>query len=83
LWWILLAGILMMNFSGLLLVGIIIFAATTLAGTLPVECNYSNRAGPVRNNEDTCAVVAFSDSLKWATERMLLPLKRRTKNAWA
>jgi hypothetical protein len=59
------------------------FCSNHFSGTLPVEYNYSNRAGPVRNNEDTCAVVAFSDSLKWATERMLLPLKRRTKNAWA
>jgi hypothetical protein len=45
--WILLAGILMINsFPSILLIGIVIFAATTLFSivTLPVEYDASNRA---------------------------------------
>jgi Zn-dependent membrane protease YugP len=45
--WILLAGILMINsFPSILLIGIVVFAATTLFSivTLPVEYDASNRA---------------------------------------
>ncbi len=70
--WILLAGILMMNtFPELLLIGIIIFAMTTLFAfvTLPVEYDASNRAlawlenKRMLNREEHAGA---KDALKWA-----------------
>lgn len=70
--WILLAGILLVNtFPQLLLIGIVIFAATTLFAfiTLPVEYDASNRAlawlenkRMLTNDEQAGA----KDALKWA-----------------
>ena len=70
--WVLLAGILLINtFPQLLLVGIVMFAATTLFSfiTLPVEFDASKRAlvwletsGIVSSQQHTMA----KDSLKWA-----------------
>ena len=70
--WILLAGILMMKtFPQLLLVGIIIFAATTLFSivTLPVEYDASNRALAWLENKRMLTQqeqAGAKDSLKWA-----------------
>jgi Zn-dependent membrane protease YugP len=70
--WILIAGILMMKtFPQLLLVGIVIFAATTLFSivTLPVEYDASNRAlawlenKHMLNQEEQAGA---KDALKWA-----------------
>lgn len=70
--WILLAGILMVNtFPQLLLIGIIIFAMTTLFAfvTLPVEYDASNRAlawlenKRMLNREEHAGA---KDALKWA-----------------
>lgn len=70
--WILLAGVLMVNrFPGLLWIGIILFATTTLFSfiTLPVEINASSRAiswltqtGITDNQTRPMAI----DALKWA-----------------
>jgi Zn-dependent membrane protease YugP len=70
--WILLAGILMMRtFPQLLLIGIIIFAATTLFSivTLPVEYDASNRALAWLKNKNMLNRAEYAgaeDSLKWA-----------------
>lgn len=70
--WILLGGILMMKtFPQLLLVGIIIFAATTLFSivTLPVEYDASNRALAWLENKRMLTPqehTGAKDSLKWA-----------------
>ena len=70
--WILLAGILMLKtFPQLLLIGIIIFAATTLFSlvTLPVEYDASNRALAWLKNKNMLNRAEYSgaeDSLKWA-----------------
>ncbi len=70
--WILIAGILMMKtFPQLLLVGIVVFAATTLFSiiTLPVEYDASNRAlawlenKHMLNQEEQAGA---KDALKWA-----------------
>ena len=70
--WILIGGILMINsFPQLLLIGIIIFAATTLFSvvTLPVEYDASNRAlawlenKQMLNREEQAGA---KDALKWA-----------------
>ncbi len=70
--WILLAGILLVNsFPQLLLIGIVIFAATTLFAfiTLPVEYDASNRAlawlenKRMLTNEEQAGA---KDALKWA-----------------
>lgn len=70
--WILLAGILMVNtFPQLLLIGIVIFALTTLFSfiTLPVEYDASNRAlawlenKQMLNREEHAGA---KDALKWA-----------------
>jgi Zn-dependent membrane protease YugP len=70
--WILIVGILMINsFPQLLLIGIIIFAATTLFSvvTLPVEYDASNRAlawlenKQMLNREEQAGA---KDALKWA-----------------
>jgi len=70
--WILLAGILMIRtFPELLLVGIVIFAATTLFTviTLPVEYDASNRALAWLKNKNMLNQSEYAgaaDSLKWA-----------------
>ncbi|MGH2665238.1 zinc metallopeptidase [Flavobacterium sp.] len=70
--WILLAGILTIRvFPGLLLVGIVIFAATTLFSiiTLPVEYDASNRALAWLENKhmlNQAEQAGAKDALKWA-----------------
>lgn len=70
--WILLAGILMLRtFPQLLLVGIVIFAATTLFSiiTLPVEYDASNRALAWLEKKNMLTQqehAGAKDSLKWA-----------------
>ena len=70
--WILLAGILMVNtFPQLLLIGIVIFAATTLFAfiTLPVEYDASNRALAWLENKRMLTQqeqAGAKDALKWA-----------------
>ena len=70
--WILIAGILMMKtFPQLLLVGIVIFAATTLFSiiTLPVEYDASNRALAWLENKrmlNQQEHAGAKDALKWA-----------------
>jgi Zn-dependent membrane protease YugP len=70
--WILLGGILMLRtFPQLLLVGIVIFAATTLFSiiTLPVEYDASNRALAWLKNKNMLTQqeqAGAQDSLKWA-----------------
>ena len=70
--WILLAGILMIKtFPSLLLIGIVIFAATTLFSivTLPVEYDASNRALAWLINKNMLNRAEYDgaeDSLKWA-----------------
>ena len=70
--WILLAGILLIKtFPSLLLIGIVIFAATTLFSivTLPVEYDASNRALVWLKNKNMLNRAEYDgaeDSLKWA-----------------
>ncbi len=70
--WILIGGILMMRtFPQLLLVGIVIFAATTLFSivTLPVEYDASNRALAWLENKNMLSQeeqTGAKDALKWA-----------------
>ena len=70
--WILLAGVLMINnFPQLLLIGIVIFAATTLFAfiTLPVEYDASNRALAWLENKRMLTReehAGATDALKWA-----------------
>lgn len=70
--WILIAGILMINtFPQLLLIGIIVFAATTLFSiiTLPVEYDASNRALAWLENKRMLTreeQAGAKDALKWA-----------------
>ncbi len=70
--WILIAGILMLRtFPQLLLVGIVVFAATTLFSiiTLPVEYDASNRALAWLENKNMLTQeeqAGAKDSLKWA-----------------
>ncbi len=70
--WILLAGILLINtFPQLLLVGIVVFAATTLFSviTLPVEYDASNRALAWLENKRMLTQQEHNgakDALKWA-----------------
>ncbi len=70
--WILLAGIIMINtFPSLLLIGIIVFSATTLFTiiTLPVEYDASNRALAWLKNKNMLNQAEYSgaeDALKWA-----------------
>jgi Zn-dependent membrane protease YugP len=70
--WILLAGILMIRtFPALMLIGIVIFAATTLFSfiTLPVEYDASNRALAWLKNKNMLSSSEYSgaeDALKWA-----------------
>ena len=70
--WILIGGILMLRtYPQLLLVGIVIFAATTLFSiiTLPVEYDASNRALAWLENKDMLSQeeqAGAKDALKWA-----------------
>ncbi len=70
--WILLAGVLMLNsFPQLLLIGIVVFAATTLFTviTLPVEYDASNRALAWLENKRMLTreeQAGAQDALKWA-----------------
>lgn len=70
--WVLLAGIIMLkSFPGLLLIGIILFAATTIFSivTLPVEYDASNRALAWLKNKNMLNPAEYAgaeDSLKWA-----------------
>jgi hypothetical protein len=70
--WILIAGIFMMKtFPSLLLIGIVIFAATTLFSvvTLPVEYDASNRALAWLENKNMLSreeQAGAEDALKWA-----------------
>ena len=70
--WILIAGILMVrSFPQLLLVGIVIFAATTVFSiiTLPVEYDASNRALAWLENKKMLTreeQAGAKDALKWA-----------------
>ena len=76
--WILLAGILMVNsFPQLLLVGIVVFAATTVFSivTLPVEYDASNRALAWLENKNMLSQeeqAGAKDSLKWAARTYLV-----------
>jgi Zn-dependent membrane protease YugP len=76
--WVLLGGILLINvFPQLLLIGIILFAATTLFSviTLPVEYDASNRAlaWMKKNGVVTTGELAMStDALKWAARTYLV-----------
>ena len=76
--WILLAGILMLEtFPGLLLFGIILFAATTVFSvvTLPVEYDASNRALAwlkTKNMLNPAEYAGAEDSLKWAARTYLV-----------
>lgn len=76
--WILLAGILMLKtFPGLLLFGIILFAATTVFSvvTLPVEYDASNRALAwlkTKNMLNPAEYAGAEDSLKWAARTYLV-----------
>jgi Zn-dependent membrane protease YugP len=70
--WILIGGIFMMKtFPSLLLIGIVLFAATTLFSiiTLPVEYDASNRALAWLENKNMLTSeeqVGAKDALKWA-----------------
>lgn len=70
--WVLLVGIFMLKtFPGLLLIGIILFATTTLFSiiTLPVEYDASNRALAwlkTKNMLNPAEYAGAEDSLKWA-----------------
>lgn len=76
--WVLLAGILMINtFPNLLLVGIVLFAVTTLFSiiTLPVEYDASNRALAWLKNKNMLGPEEYAgaeDSLKWAARTYLV-----------
>jgi Zn-dependent membrane protease YugP len=70
--WVLLGGVLLLNaFPALLLVGILLFAATTLFSiiTLPVEFDASKRALEWLNNKGIVRKEEYpmtKDALKWA-----------------
>lgn len=76
--WVLIGGILMINtFPSLLLIGIILFAVTTLFSivTLPVEYDASNRALAWLKNKNMVSqqeYVGAEDSLKWAARTYLV-----------
>ncbi|MEZ4786351.1 MAG: zinc metallopeptidase [Flavobacterium haoranii] len=76
--WVLIAGILMINtFPSLLLVGIVLFAITTLFSiiTLPVEYDASNRALAWLKNKNIVSQQEFAgaeDALKWAARTYLV-----------
>lgn len=70
--WIILAGILLINtFPSLMLIGIVLFAATTLFSfvTLPVEFDASRRAIAWLNNSSVAGTMEMGyakDALRWA-----------------
>jgi Zn-dependent membrane protease YugP len=76
--WVLIAGILTINtFPSLLLIGIILFAVTTLFSivTLPVEYDASNRALAWLKNKNMVSQQEYAgaeDSLKWAARTYLV-----------
>lgn len=76
--WVLLAGILLLQaFPPLLLIGIILFAATTLFSiiTLPVEYDASNRALAWLKNQNMVTQVEYEgaeDALRWAARTYLV-----------
>lgn len=76
--WVLLAGVLMVNtFPSLLLVGIVLFAMTTIFSivTLPVEYDASNRALAWLENKNIVTPAEYKgaeDSLKWAARTYLV-----------
>lgn len=76
--WILLAGILTINtFPSLLLIGIVLFALTTIFSliTLPVEYDASNRAlAWIKSNGvvNTSEYAMSADALKWAARTYLV-----------
>ena len=76
--WVLLGGILMINiFPSLLLIGIILFATTTLFAliTLPVEYDASNRALAWLKNKQMVNQAEYAgaeDALKWAARTYLV-----------
>lgn len=76
--WILLAGVLMVNtFPSLLLIGIVLFAATTLFSiiTLPVEYDASNRALAWLENKRMVTQeehAGAKDALSWAARTYLV-----------
>lgn len=76
--WVLLAGIFMVNsFPSILLIGIVLFALTTLFSivTLPVEYDASNRALKwlkTKNMVTSAEYAGAEDSLKWAARTYLV-----------
>ncbi|WP_438966577.1 zinc metallopeptidase [Flavobacterium sp.] len=76
--WVLLAGILMINtFPSLLLIGIVLFATTTVFSiiTLPVEYDASNRALAWMKNKNMLGQQEYAgaeDALKWASRTYLV-----------
>lgn len=76
--WVLLAGIFMVNsFPSILLIGIVLFALTTLFSivTLPVEYDASNRALKwlkTKNMVTSAEYTGAEDSLKWAARTYLV-----------
>ncbi|AWG21129.1 hypothetical protein FFWV33_06055 [Flavobacterium faecale] len=76
--WVLLGGILMLRtFPQLLLIGIVLFAATTIFSivTLPVEYDASNRALAWLKNKNMLNPAEYAgaeDSLKWAARTYLV-----------
>ncbi len=69
--WILLAGIFLIQFPSILLIGIVLFAMTTLFSfiTLPVEINASSRALVWLNNAGITSIETHPkavDALRWA-----------------
>lgn len=76
--WVLLAGVLMVNtFPSLLLIGIVLFAMTTIFSivTLPVEYDASNRALAWLEKKNIVTPEEYKgaeDSLKWAARTYLV-----------
>jgi len=76
--WVLIGGVLMINtFPSLLLIGIILFAVTTLFSivTLPVEYDASNRALAWLKNKNMVSQQEYAgaeDLLKWAARTYLV-----------
>ena len=86
--WILLAGILLIKtFPSLLLIGIVIFAATTLFSivTLPVEYDASNRALAWLKNKNMLNRAEYDgaeDSLKWAARTYVVAALGSIATVW-
>ena len=83
--WILIAGILLLRtFPQLLLIGIVIFAATTVFSiiTLPVEYDASNRALAWLENKNMLTreeQAGAKDALKWAARTYVVAALGRTR----